>query len=116
MPGMSTRSSRSSVSSEEEDTHHSASSTQVNPKVGTSVGGSDPKSTSRGADSLQGVKGHVPQQGFHTKSLFPRDLPPFDGQTENWDKWESEITYAVFELTGIKPYATCETSYRNETE
>ena len=97
---MSTRSSRSSVSSEE-DTRHTTSSKQVNPHVGTSVGGSAPQSTSRGADSLQGVKGHVPQQGFHTKSLFPRDLPPFDGQTENWDKWESEITYAVHQLTGI---------------
>ena len=99
MSKMSTRSSRSSISSEE-DTRHTTSTKQVNPHVGTSVGVSVPQSTSRGADPLQGVKGHE-AQGFHTKSLFPRDLPLFDGLTENWDKWESEITYAILQMARI---------------
>ena len=74
--GMSSRSTRSSVASDEVA---SSSATTTTPNEGNSVGGSAPKVSSQGVDPLQGLKGHGPQQGFHSKSLFPKELPSFNG-------------------------------------
>ena len=101
---MSTRSSKSSESSEEVATSSAMTSmttTPRNPNVGTSGGGSAPHVSSQGADPLQGLKGHGLQQGFHSKSIFPKDLPDFDGELANWDKFDSEITYIVLDMTNI---------------
>ena len=57
--GMSTRSSRSSVASEEAPSSSAATSTPRNLHVGTSGGGSAPHVSLQGADPLQGLKIYI---------------------------------------------------------
>ena len=94
-----TRTTRSSVSSEGDI---NASTTALNPEVGSPGEASGSQVSTQGGSDPQGVKGNV-AQGFRNsgKYHFPKDLPKFEGGVSAWDKFDSELTYIVFDLTDI---------------
>ena len=97
--GMSTRSGRSSVASEEAPISSADTSTTRNPHVGTSEGDSAPYVSSRGADPPQIVLGHVLQDGFHYKHIFPKD-ENFRSSRVPLSRDNSDITQPYLNTTG----------------